>query len=111
MGSVTFATESLECMVQKFNGQTYNISKNDEIKFKGSVDTNKVMIIDETNGITTIAEDANGSYRNRVQIGVVLTLGDLVIVSNPVKKVEAIGNKSAILVDHNTGLAIICAKK
>lgn len=110
MASGAFAAESLNCLVQKFDGQTYNISKDEEITFKGMVDTDKVMIIDEK-GSVKVSENANGADSNKIQIGVVLTLGDLVIVSNPVKRVEAIGNKSAILVDHNTGLAIICSKK
>lgn len=110
VASSAFAGESLNCIVQKFDGQTYNISKDEEITFKGLVDTEKVMIIDEK-GSVKISDNANNVDLNKSQIGVVSSLGDLVIVSNPVKRIEAIGNKSAILVDHNTGLAIICSKK
>lgn len=103
-----FAIESLNCFVQKFYGETYDLSK-DKITFKNQVDTNKIMLIDQK-GLVKLADDLSNVDLHSTQVGVVSSDGDLVIVANQLKKVEAVGYKSAILVDKFTGLTVGCSK-
>jgi hypothetical protein len=111
MSAHAFAVTSVNCIVQKFEGGTYNFSDDSTQVFKGPVSNEQYMLVDEKGRVTLTkrTDKFEGIDISKSQILVADSLGDMVFVACAQKQVSAMGKQSANLVDYEKGIATTCS--
>lgn len=111
MSTNAFAVEKLNCMVSKFPaGSFFNFTDDKLITFKGDVESGQILVVD-AKGAATVKSELQKDELSKNNIFAVAEMLNLVIVNNYKTGISAMGNKGAVLVDSQKGLAITCGVK